>query len=130
MNTITIIVVIAFLAVGITLFRFFYKLFEKIHTVYDKRYQEGFCQKCINETLQESCEDVSMNYFIGTTLACVGERCDVCNSYIAEHRKVIFGIIIKKYYKYRVITVGKKITLSPMYKEREFISRRLKKGID
>ncbi|MDP2365064.1 MAG: hypothetical protein Q8M94_15005 [Ignavibacteria bacterium] len=124
----TVIIIIIFISIGTFLFRFFYNFFEKIHSRYDDQLQKGFCDKCLIETLPDSCGDVSSYYFIGSSLAYIGERCDVCNSYIVEHRKVFLGINIKKNNRYRIITVGKKITMSPMHREREFISRRLKES--
>lgn len=124
----TIILLIIFIAIGILLMIFLYKRFEKHHSRYDEQYQRGFCDKCLSETLPDSCENLSSYYFFGTTFAHIGERCDDCKSIIVEHRKVIFGITTKSYDKYRAITVGKKITLSPMHRERQFISRKLKEN--
>lgn len=78
------------IAIGIFMFKFFYSFFEKVHSRYDEHYQKGFCEKCLKETLPVSCGDISAYYFIGTTLAFIGDRCDICNSYTAEHRKIFF----------------------------------------
>ncbi len=95
---------------------------------YDEQYPvtTNFCPKCINETLSESCGNVSSTNFVGTTLKYLGQRCSVCNSYVVEHRWTLFGIPIKVYGRYRIISIPRESSFSPVSIRTSFISRKLK----
>jgi len=121
----TLVIVIIFIAFGVFIFRFFYKAFEKIHSHNDEQIKKGFCDKCLSNTLPESCESVSSLNWIGSSFAYIGERCDKCDSYIVQQQNIFLGIPIKKNDKYRVIS-SRSITMSPAKRESFFISRKLK----
>ena len=118
---------IIFFVLLILLFPLFIYLAHRL-----KRYDEEnpitikFCPKCIKETLPESCGNLSSTNFIGTTLKNLDQRCSICNSYVAEHRWSIFGIPIKVYGKYRVLSIPRESSISPISINTTFISRKIK----
>lgn len=118
---------IVFLILLLLLIPFFVYLARRFIR-YDEQHPiiTNFCSKCISETLPESCGNVSSTNFVGTTLKYLGDRCNVCNSYVAEHRLSVFGIPVKVYGKYRILSVPRESSFSPVNITTAFISRRLK----
>jgi hypothetical protein len=83
-----------------------------------------FCPKCIEETLPESIGNLETINFVGTSLFYIGNRCNICNSYVASKSYIILGFPAKKYDAYRIIDLKKYRTLPGS--ETTFIARKIK----
>ena len=102
---------------------------DKCQSLYQKELEgyeanPRFCEKCLEETLPESCGNVETINFVGTTLSVLGDKCPVCHSIVAEKRNVVFGVRLKSLGYYRIIYLEGVDIL--FLAERIFLSRKLK----
>lgn len=85
----------------------------------------NFCEKCSEETTNESAGNIGTINFIGTTFRGKSNECEICHSYITKKYFVIFGIPIIKLGVFRVRIVSQHFSFLAGEDETHFISRKL-----
>jgi len=98
------------------------KYLEELHYLENPQ----FCNKCIQDTNTVTIGNLQTVNFIGTSYLPVGDRCDICGSYIVERTFVFLGLPIMRFNDtYRIIKLN---TEESFFKGsfESFLSRKIK----